>query len=119
MSDKVAILTYLSLQNIPVTMKMLKETIPFSVSERTVRRWLNEAQKEGKVIIQGQRRTTTYTSTTVGKGNTPFKFLEGKSKSLQEQILKSLRDFWTHNSTAIEGNTLTLGLSAITACTQE
>jgi Fic family protein len=109
MSDKVAILTYLSLQNIPVTMKMLKETIPFSVSERTVRRWLNEAQKEGKVIIQGQRRTTTYTSTTVGKGNTPFKFLEGKSKSLQEQILKSLRDFWTHNSTAIEGNTLTLG----------
>ncbi|OUS32340.1 cell filamentation protein Fic [Thalassotalea sp. 42_200_T64] len=109
MSDKVAILTYLSVQNIAVTMKMLKEAIPFRVSERTVRRWLKEAEKEGKLIVHGQRRTTTYTSTSIGKGNTPFKFLEGKSKSLQEQILKSLRDFWTHNSTAIEGNTLTLG----------
>ena len=109
MSDKIAILTYLSAQNNPVTMGMLKEAIPFSVSERTVRRWLKQAEKEGKLIVHGQRRTTTYTSTTIGKGNSPFKFLQGKSKSLQEQILKSLRDFWTHNSTAIEGNTLTLG----------
>ena len=89
MYDKIAILTYLSAQNNPVTMGMLKEAIPFCVSERTVRRWLKQAEKEGKLIVHGQRRTTTYTSTTIGKGNSPFKFLQGKSKSLQEQILKS------------------------------
>jgi transposase len=51
MSDKVAIFTYLSAPNIPATMGMFKDAIPFSVSERTVRRWLQQAEKEGNLIV--------------------------------------------------------------------
>lgn len=38
-----------------------------------------------------------------------FKFLEGLDSDIQQSLLKQLRDLWTHTSTAIEGNTLTLG----------
>ncbi|MCK5479028.1 MAG: Fic family protein [Methylococcales bacterium] len=36
-------------------------------------------------------------------------FLQGLDEDLKLSLLKQLRDLWTHNSTAIEGNTLTLG----------
>ncbi len=109
MSDKMTILTYIRQQNSPVSMGQIKNDLSFSVTERTVRRWLNQAASAGDIVIQGNRRTTTYTCTAKGKGSKPFKFLQGKSPALQEQILKLLRDFWTHHSTAIEGNTLSLG----------
>lgn len=38
-----------------------------------------------------------------------FKFLDGLDKDIQQSLLKQLRDLWTHTSTAIEGNTLSLG----------
>lgn len=38
-----------------------------------------------------------------------MKFLEGLNSSLKAQVLVSLRDLWCHTSTAIEGNTLSLG----------
>ncbi len=38
-----------------------------------------------------------------------FKFLKGLDKDIQQSLLKQLRDLWTHTSTAIEGNTLSLG----------
>ncbi len=38
-----------------------------------------------------------------------FKFLEGLDSDIQHALLNQLRDLWTHTSTAIEGNTLTLG----------
>jgi len=38
-----------------------------------------------------------------------FDFLTGLTESRQTAIIKELRDLWTHNSTALEGNTLTLG----------
>lgn len=40
---------------------------------------------------------------------TSFAFLQGLDKDLQENLLKQMRDLWTHTSTALEGNTLTLG----------
>jgi len=109
MSDKIIVLNFISLQNAPVSMKAIKEAVTFSVSDRTVRRWLNEASNQGKLTIEGERRTTTYLPTPGGRKKPIFKFLEGKTKSLQEETLKLLRDFWTHHSTALEGNTLTLG----------
>ena len=36
-------------------------------------------------------------------------FLNGLSKNLQVSLSNSLRDLWCHTSTALEGNTLTLG----------
>jgi Fic family protein len=41
-----------------------------------------------------------------------MKFLDGLDKDLCFALLAQLRDLWTHNSTALEGNTLTLGETA-------
>ncbi len=41
-----------------------------------------------------------------------MKFLEGLSDDLRKNLLEQLRVLWTHTSTAIEGNTLTLGETA-------
>lgn len=106
MSDKIAILNFLKQQNVPVSMGRIKEHVPFSVTDRTVRRWLNDAANKGDILIHGNKRTTTYLIT---KESRAFRFLQDKPANIQEQTLKLLRDFWTHNSTAIEGNTLTLG----------
>lgn len=38
-----------------------------------------------------------------------FTFLAGLDKDIQQSLLKQLRDLWTYTSTAIEGNTLSLG----------
>ena len=38
-----------------------------------------------------------------------MKFLDGIPAVRKEELLKQLKAVWTHDSTAIEGNTLTLG----------
>lgn len=38
-----------------------------------------------------------------------FKFLNGLDRDIQAALVNQLRDLWTHTSTALEGNTLTLG----------
>ena len=40
---------------------------------------------------------------------TDFKALEGLDPDIRAALLAQIRDLWTHGSTAIEGNTLTLG----------
>jgi len=39
-------------------------------------------------------------------------FLHGLDNDLKQSLIKHLRDLWTHTSTAIEGNTLSLGETA-------
>lgn len=39
-------------------------------------------------------------------------FLNNLDQDLQQALLVELRNFWNHTSTAIEGNTLTLGKTA-------
>lgn len=41
-----------------------------------------------------------------------MKFLEGLSADLKKNLLEQLRVLWTHTSTALEGNTLSLGETA-------
>lgn len=41
-----------------------------------------------------------------------MRFLEDLDNDLRLALLNQLRDLWTHNSTALEGNTLTLGETA-------
>jgi Fic family protein len=41
-----------------------------------------------------------------------MRFLEGLSEDIKKNLLEQLRVSWTHTSTAIEGNTLTLGETA-------
>jgi len=38
-----------------------------------------------------------------------LKALDGLDRDLQQSLLSQIRDLWTHTSTALEGNTLTLG----------
>lgn len=38
-----------------------------------------------------------------------MRFLDGIPATRKEELLKQLKAVWTHDSTAIEGNTLTLG----------
>jgi len=41
-----------------------------------------------------------------------MKYLEGLDNDVKQNLLAQLRNLWTHTSTAIEGNTLTLGETA-------
>ncbi len=41
-----------------------------------------------------------------------MKFLDGLDNDIKQNLLAQLRNLWTHTSTAIEGNTLTLGETA-------
>ena len=41
-----------------------------------------------------------------------FAFMDNLDKDLQKVLISQLRNLWTHTSTAIEGNTLTLGETA-------
>ena len=42
-----------------------------------------------------------------------FDFLQDLDNDIRDALLIQLRNLWTHTSTAIEGNTLTLGETAV------
>jgi Fic family protein len=94
----------------PLSINEIRELIPGveTVPARTLRRWLSEAVDQRLLLRHGEKRGTRYEP--VKRLETPsFKFLRDKTPVQREQILKNLRDLWTHHSTALEGNTLTLG----------
>ena len=102
------IISYLAASEKSLSLKEIQALLPQVIAERTLRRWLADAVESGRIIKQGQKRATRYQTIAINK--TPnFKFLANKSSEQQQQILKQLRDLWTHTSTALEGNTLTLG----------
>ena len=111
MADKLTrnhVLSYMAANGELLSLKDIQALLPQEVAERTLRRWLAEEVDIGRVIKQGEKRATRYQ--VVIKDKTPrFKFLADKPLAKQQQILKQLRDLWTHTSTALEGNTLTLG----------
>ncbi len=45
----------------------------------------------------------------VTRGPASLRFLAGLDADLRQSLLKQIRDAWTHNSTALEGNSLSLG----------
>lgn len=82
--------------------------IDHAVPERTLRRWLSKWVDEGRLAKTGNRRSTRY-RLSEASAEPEFKFLQGLSVSRKRALLGQLRDLWTHTSTAVEGNTLTLG----------
>ena len=81
---------------------------------RTLRRWLSEWVNEGLITRSGVGRATRYQSVaTAGDESvpapSPLGFLRGLDGDLKRELLAQIRDLWTHTSTALEGNTLTLG----------
>jgi Fic family protein len=81
-----------------------------NIPERTLRRWLVLWCEEGVLDRSGGGRSTRYRY--IGEKSNDvvnFRFLQSLDNDLQQVLLHQIRDLWTHHSTALEGNTLTLG----------
>jgi Fic family protein len=87
----------------------IQKFLPLAVAERTLRRWLMAEVDSGRLIRLGNKRSTKYQLNRSIKRLPKLAFLDGLPEERQSDLLKQLRDLWTHSSTALEGNTLTLG----------
>ena len=81
---------------------------------RTLRRWLSEWVADGLVFRSGVGRATRYQIVGSPDEDTSAEafrpgFLRGLDGDVGRELLAQIRDLWTHTSTALEGNTLTLG----------
>lgn len=100
-------LTILKQNSSPMSLQEISSALDNKVAERTLRRWLASWVKTGHILRFGNGRATLYRYQTIEPRS--FKFLHGLDEDLKTSVLLQLRDLWTHTSTAIEGNTLTLG----------
>ena len=85
-----------------------------NLPHRTLRRWLSKWVAEGDVTRTGVGRATRYQSGAVAGADTivaplQLEFLRGLDSDIKRELLAQIRDLWTHTSTALEGNALTLG----------
>lgn len=89
------------------SMTSIGKTVP----ERTLRRWLTQWVEQGVLLRTGQKRSTRYqlVQTTGSDTKTQLGFLKNVEPAKRKVVIAQLRDLWTHSSTAIEGNTLSLG----------
>jgi len=78
------------------------------IPERTLRRWLTDWVQNKQLIKTGQKRSTRYQFIST-RPNQQLSFLLCIEPAKRPVVLAKLRDLWTHNSTALEGNTLSLG----------
>jgi Fic family protein len=115
-TQKQATLTLLRQASKPLSLSELATQLNYDVSERTLRRWLADWQTDHKVQKTGAGPTTSYQIIQQSKeqvravlASDSFAFLEGLDTDLRAALLNQIRDLWTHSSTALEGNTLTLG----------
>ncbi|MEE9345205.1 MAG: Fic family protein [Methylococcales bacterium] len=106
--EKKTILAVFDAHECSLSLPELAVKIDHTVSERTLRRWLAHWVDEGILRKSGHRRSTRY-ELIITNAEPTFQFLIGLSPSKKTALIKQLRDLWTHTSTAIEGNTLTLG----------
>jgi len=108
-SQKLAALAVLKQAAEPVGISMLAARLG-SVPPRSLRRWLKAWVEQGVIEKSGQGRATSYRyNITPADPTASLTFFAGLDNDLRQSLLRQLRDLWTHNSTAIEGNTLTLG----------
>jgi Fic family protein len=84
----------------------IARAIPGEVNPRTLRRRLSQLSERGDIEKKGDRKTTRYRLLGAAKR---MRFLDGLNDDLRARLLAQIRDAWTHSSTALEGNTLTLG----------
>lgn len=108
---KISALGFLKSKKQPVTTLEIHQHLNEIVSERTIRRWLNEWISEELVRRSGNKRSSVYQY--VVQDDLPqLEFLKQVPKHRRKDLIHQLRDLWTHSSTALEGNTFTLGETA-------
>ena len=105
-TEKMAVLEALKSRRVPVSLREIESLTDGSIAERTLRRWLADWVSQGTVRRTGRKRSTQYQWV---QGTVSFAFMEGLNESQRQALSAQLRDLWTHTSTALEGNTLTLG----------
>ena len=103
---KSAILDLLKAQDTPVSLPQLQALSTQPIPERSLRRWLAGWVEQGILERTGRKRGTRYRWL---PHPTSFAFMEGLNNSQRKALTAQLRDLWTHTSTALEGNRLTLG----------
>ncbi len=106
---KQTILGYLKQLNKPVTLAEIAKFIQDVVSKRTLRRWLVSWVDAGIIAKIGKTRFSQYRYIHPETEKLTASFLSSVPKYRRQSVLSQIRDVWTHSSTAIEGNTFTLG----------
>ena len=92
----------------------IRARLNYVVPPRTLRRWLAGWMDEKIVSRSGAGRATRYQYKKQDNAephfsdSTSFGFLAGLDADLKTGLLGQIRDLWTHTSTALAGNTLSL-----------
>ena len=103
---KQRVLAVMANQSEPIKLSAILQQVG-DVPERTLRRWLAHWDKAGIVNKSGRGKATLYT---LPQSSPPsVAFIQPLDDDIQQGLLYQIRDLWTHHSTALEGNTLTLG----------
>jgi len=98
----------------PLSLTEISSRISGQAPPRTLRRWLSAWVAEGAIERLGTGRATRYkhlvrADGTARPASASLGFLSGLDSDLKKELLAQIRDLWTHTSTALEGNTLSLG----------
>ena len=109
-----AVLTVLMQSAVPLSATEILREAGSELPNRTLRRWLYEWVEQGVIARSGIGRATRYQLIATAGDDavpapSPLGFLRGLDSDLKTELLAQIRDLWTHTSTALEGNTLTLG----------
>jgi len=109
-----AAFTLLKYSSKPMSLAEISHKIDEEVPQRTLRRWLSQWVAEGLVSRSGTGRATRYQYAEPPEP-APFPisvsatFFSDLDDDLRTALLSQIRDLWTHTSTALEGNSLSLG----------
>ncbi len=109
---KMIVLSQLKRASSMLSLPKISLLIANAIPERTLRRWLAEWVKSGVIQRTGKKRGTRYQyifDENINNNITLPSFLQFLPRYKRSIVLEQIRDLWTHTSTALEGNTLTLG----------
>lgn len=109
-----AVLSLLRQSLAPLSVTEIVRRAGPALPQRTLRRWLSEWVDQDLITRSGVGRATRYHFGTAPDDDTvsapaPLGFLRDLDNDLKRELLAQIRDLWTHTSTALEGNTLSLG----------
>jgi Fic family protein len=103
------VLALLRRADTPLSPREMQKHSGADISLRTLRRWLSGWMEEGLVERTGKGPATRYRYIDAQSSPALPGFLRGLEENLRKTLLAQIRDLWTHDSTALEGNTLSLG----------